>query len=69
MADYLVPLLILTVSLAALYRKESTYDLLLEGGTEGLQLVTHILPLEELDQGIALMKSGEGMEIIMEIGK
>ena len=44
MADYIVPLLILTVSLLALYQKESTYDLLLEGGTEGLKLVTHILP-------------------------
>ena len=44
MADYIVPLLILTVSLLALHRKESTYDLLLEGGTEGLKLVTHILP-------------------------
>ena len=31
-------------------------------------LVTHVLPLEELDKGIELMKSGEGMEIIMEIG-
>ena len=44
MADYIVPLLILTVSLLALHRKESTYDLLLEGGTEGLKLVAHILP-------------------------
>jgi len=32
-------------------------------------LVTHVLPLEELDKGIELMKSGEGMEIIMEITK
>ena len=32
-------------------------------------LVTHVLPLEELDKGIELMKSGEGMEIIMEINK
>ena len=44
MADYIVPLLILTVSLVALHRKESTYDLLLEGGAEGLKLVAHILP-------------------------
>ena len=44
MSDYIVPLLILTVSLLALHRKESTYDLLLEGGTEGLKLVAHILP-------------------------
>ena len=44
MADYLVPLLILSVSLAALYKKESTYDLLLDGGAEGLKLAAHILP-------------------------
>jgi len=31
--------------------------------------VTHVLPLEELDKGIKLMKSGEGMEIIMKIGE
>lgn len=31
-------------------------------------LVTHVLPLEELDKGIDLMKTGEGMKIIMEIG-
>ena len=44
MADYLVPLLILAVSLAALCKKESTYDLLLDGGAEGLKLAAHILP-------------------------
>ena len=44
MADYLVPLLILAVSLAALCKKENTYDLLLEGGAEGLKLAAHILP-------------------------
>lgn len=32
-------------------------------------LVTHILPLEELDKGLELMRSGEGMEIIMEIAE
>ena len=41
----------------------------LESGMLNLDpLVTHVLPLEELDKGIELMKSGEGMEIIMEIG-
>jgi threonine dehydrogenase-like Zn-dependent dehydrogenase len=42
----------------------------LEGGMLDLDpLVTHVLPLEELNKGIELMKSGEGMEIIMEINK
>ena len=30
-------------------------------------IITHTLPLEELDKGLELMRSGEGMEIIMKI--
>ena len=67
MADYLVPLLILTVSLAALYRKESTYDLLLEGGTEGLQLVTHILPaLVFLLTAVQMLKASGAVALLSE---
>ena len=41
----------------------------LESGMLNLDpLVTHVLPLEELDKGIDLMKTGEGMKVIMEIG-
>ena len=41
----------------------------LESGILDLDpLVTHVLPLEELDKGIDLMKTGEGMKVIMEIG-
>lgn len=32
-------------------------------------IITHILPLEELDRGLELMRSGEGMEIIIEISR
>ena len=32
-------------------------------------IITHVLPLKELDKGLELMRSGEGMEIIMEISK
>ena len=32
-------------------------------------IITHVLPLEELDKGLELMRTGEGMEIIMEISK
>ena len=32
------------------------------------ELITHVLPLEKLEEGMALMKSGEGMEIILTIG-
>lgn len=42
---------------------------ILERGSLRLDpIVTHHLPLEELDKGIELMKTGEGLEIIIEIG-
>ena len=65
MADYTVPLLLLTVSLVALYRKESTYDLLLEGGAEGLKLVVRILPaLVFLLTAVQMLKASGAVEII-----
>ena len=65
MADYIVPLLILTVSLVALYRKESTYDLLLDGGTEGLKLVAHILPaLVFLLTAVQMLKASGAVELL-----
>ncbi len=44
MTDYLVPIILLGLSLAALYRKESCYDILLQGAGEGLSLIKSILP-------------------------
>ena len=65
MADYIVPLLILTVSLVALHRKESTYDLLLEGGAEGLKLVAHILPaLVFLLTAVQMLKASGTVELL-----
>ena len=65
MADYLVPLLILAVSLVALYRKESTYDLLLEGGAEGLKLVAQILPaLVLLLTAVHMLKASGAIELL-----
>ena len=65
MADYIVPLLILTVSLLALYRKGSTYDLLLEGGAEGLKLVAHILPaLVFLLTAVQMLKASGAVELL-----
>ena len=65
MADYIVPLLILIVSLVALYRKENTYDLLLEGGAEGLKLVAHILPaLVFLLTAVQMLKASGAVELL-----
>ena len=44
MTDYIVPLLLLIASLMALRKKENTYDLLLQGGAEGLRLLLSIAP-------------------------
>ena len=44
MTDYLVPLLLLVSSLLVLRKKENTYDLLIQGGAEGLRLLMTITP-------------------------
>ena len=44
MSDYIIPGLLLISSVLALRRKENTYDLLLQGAGEGLNLLRHILP-------------------------
>ena len=44
MTDYLIPVILLVVSAAALRKKENVYDLMLHGGTEGLELLISILP-------------------------
>lgn len=44
MIDYTVPILLLFVSILSLFRKENTYDLLLEGGHDGLRLLLSIVP-------------------------
>ena len=68
MADYIVPLLILGVSLTALYKKESTYDLLLEGGAEGLKLVARILPaLIFLLTAVQMLKASGAVENLSQL--
>ena len=44
MLDYIVPFLILTVSLLALHKKENTYDLMLSGAADGLKLLATLIP-------------------------
>ncbi len=44
MTDYIVPLLLLGVSLVALRKKENSYDLLLSGAAEGLKLLVSLIP-------------------------
>ena len=44
MTDYIVPGLLFLLAAIALRKKESAYDLMLEGAEEGLHLVISILP-------------------------
>ena len=44
MTDYIVPLILLSISLLALRHKENAYDILLQGASEGLVLIKNILP-------------------------
>ena len=44
MTDYIVPLILLGISLLALRRRENAYDILLQGAAEGLGLIKSILP-------------------------
>ena len=65
MTDYVVPVLLLASSLLALRRKENAYDLLLQGGAEGLKLVFTILPaLVILLTAVQMLKASGAMELL-----
>ncbi|MBQ8238170.1 MAG: spore maturation protein [Oscillospiraceae bacterium] len=65
MTDYVVPALLLGASLLALHRKENAYDLLLQGGAEGLKLVFSILPaLVVLLTAVQMLKASGAMELL-----
>ena len=65
MTDYLVPILILTVSLYALRKKENTYDLLLQGAAEGLNLLFSLVPaLILLLTAVTMLRQSGAVEII-----
>lgn len=44
MTDYMVPLILLAISLLALRRRENCYAIMLEGASQGLTLIKSILP-------------------------
>ena len=65
MTDYIVPLLILAASLLALRKKENTYDILLQGGAEGLKLLVSILPaLVLLLSAVHMLRASGATEIL-----
>ena len=65
MTDYIVPILLLTASLLALRKKENSYDLLLQGGAEGLKLLLTLIPtLIMLMTSISMLRASGAMEQI-----
>ena len=65
MTDYVVPLMILISCALALRKKENTYDILLQGGAEGLKLLVSILPaLVLLLCAVQMLRSSGATELL-----
>ncbi len=64
MTDYIVPLLLLCVSLVALRKRENSYDLLLSGAAEGLKLLFTLIPtLILLLTAVTMLRASGAMEL------
>ena len=65
MTDYIVPLLLLFTAVLALRRRENAYDILLQGASEGLKLLYHILPaLILLLTAVHMLRASGAMELL-----
>ena len=65
MLDYLVPGLILLASAVVLGKKENSYQLLLEGGTEGLRLMITLVPtLVMLMTSVTMLRASGAVELV-----
>ena len=65
MIDYIVPGILLLTAALTLRRKEHTYDLLLEGAAEGLQLLISILPaLILLLTAVYMLRASGAVELL-----
>lgn len=65
MTDYVIPLLLLTVSLYTLRKKENLYDLLLKGASEGLRLLYSIVPaLVILLAAVQMLRNSGALDIL-----
>ena len=68
MIDYIVPMILVFVSLTALYRRENCYDILLQGASEGLLLIKSILPsLILLLTAVHMLRVSGAVEILSRI--
>ncbi|MBR5617562.1 MAG: spore maturation protein [Oscillospiraceae bacterium] len=65
MTDYIVPFILLIASLLALRKKENAYDLLLQGGAEGLKLLPTIAPaLVILLTAVSMLRASGAVELL-----
>ena len=65
MTDYLVPLLLLGISLLALKQQEDAYDLLRVGAADGLKMLLAIVPaLVVLMTAVSMLRSSGAMELL-----
>lgn len=65
MMDYLIPLILAFVSMAALKKGENAYQILQQGATEGLKLLLSILPaLILLLTGVSMLRSSGAMDML-----
>jgi spore maturation protein B len=65
MTDYIIPVLLLTVSAIAIGRKQDPYGLMLEGASEGLALLKSIVPtLILLLTAVTLLRASGAVELI-----
>ncbi len=68
MTDYVVPFLLLFVSLMALRKKENAYDLLLTGAADGLKLLVSLIPpLMALLTAVTMLRASGAISIISNI--
>ena len=65
MLNYVVPMLLLLVCAVTLGKKENSYQLLLEGGTEGLRLVITLIPtLVVLMCAVTMLRASGAVELL-----
>ncbi len=65
MTDYLIPILLLGVSLFALRKQENSYDLLLSGAADGLKLLLTLVPtLVLLLTAVTMLRVSGAIEVI-----
>lgn len=68
LTDYIVPILLLIVSVLALRKRENAYDLLLSGAADGLKLLVSLVPpLIALLTAVTMLRASGAVSIISNI--